>query len=143
MGSLNRKLYVDNKNGLNLEYMITIKSAQTLLGEWRFSLFLPNLLTPAGNFRRFKNCHFRSTSLKLGSLNRKLFINFKNGLNFYYTIINKSVDPYSKFFRHPVILYSLVSYTKSSVLCSWKNSRQPFVLRFILTNYVNFLKPKI
>ena len=113
MGSLNRKLYVDNKNGLNLEYTITIKSAQTLLGEWRFSLFLPNLLTPAGNFRRFKNCHFRSTSLKLGSLNRKLFINFKNGLNFYYTIINKSVDPYSLFFKHPVYVdWKIIDQTK-------------------------------
>ena len=40
------------------------------------------------------NCYFRSISIKLGSLNRKFFLNIKNGLNLENPITNKSVDPY-------------------------------------------------
>ena len=50
--SLSRKLYVDIKNGLNLENRITNKSVDpyTKLCKRKLSLFLPNLLSPGENF---------------------------------------------------------------------------------------------
>ena len=62
----------DIKNGLNFVNPITNKSA---------SLFLPNLFTPVRNFRSLKIVIFKSISLKFDSLNRKLYVDFKNGLN--------------------------------------------------------------
>ena len=40
----------------------------------------------------------RSTSLKLGSQNRKLYVDLKNGFNLENLITNESVGPYSPFF---------------------------------------------
>ena len=40
----------------------------------------------------------KSTSLKLDSLNRKLYVDIKNGLNLENLITNESVDPYSPFY---------------------------------------------
>ena len=51
----------------------------------------------------YKIVIFRSTSLKLGLLIRKLYVNFKNGLNLENPITNESVDPYSPFFETPCI----------------------------------------
>ena len=60
--------------------------------------FLSNLLTPVGNFRDLQNCHFWILKPKLGSLNRNLYVDFKNGLKFENSITKESVDPYSPLF---------------------------------------------
>ena len=45
-----------------------------------------------------KIVNFGSTSLKLGLLIRKLYVDFKNGLNLENLITIESVDPYSPFY---------------------------------------------
>ena len=62
-------------------------------------LFFTKLLTPVGNFRSLKIVILRSTSLKLGLLIRKLYVDFKN------PITNESVDPFSPFFLDTPYIY--------------------------------------
>ena len=83
LNALNRKLYLDIKKGLKLKNKSV--DPYTNLCKRILSLFLPNLLTPFGNFRslhilfymhlKFLDLHF--TILKLGSLNRKLYVDLK------------------------------------------------------------------
>ena len=65
-------------------------------------LFLPNYSFQLETLEAFKIVVKRSTSLKLELLNRKLYVDLKNGLNFENLITNESVNPYSLFFRHLV-----------------------------------------
>ena len=66
------------------------------------SSFSPNLLTSVGNFRSQKIVIFKSTSVKLGSLNKILYADFQNGLNLLNAIINECVDPFFPvFFETP------------------------------------------
>ena len=64
-------------------------------------LFLPNYSLQLDTIGAYKIVIFRSTSIQLGLLNRKLYVDFKNGLE--NPITSESVDHYSPFFgRHPL-----------------------------------------
>ena len=53
---------------------------------------------------------FRSTSLKQGSVNRKLYVDSKNFLNLENPNTNEYVDPYSPLsLRHLVYIFTVVS----------------------------------
>ena len=105
MGSLNQKLYVDFKNGFNLENPITSESVYpyTKMCKRRLSYFYQITPLQLETLGAYKIVIFRSTSKKFGSLIRKLYVNFKNGLNLENPITNESVDPYSPFFETPCI----------------------------------------
>ena len=60
-------------------------------------LIFTKLFTQIGNLRSLEIVIFRSTSLKLGLLNRNLYVDFKNGPNLENPITNESVDPYFPF----------------------------------------------
>ena len=100
LASLNRKLYVDIKNALSCEIPITSKSVHPSIQnlQTEIVLFLQNYSLQLKTLEVFKIVIFKFTSLKLGLLNRKLYIDFKTGLNLENPITNEAVDPYSLFF---------------------------------------------
>ena len=92
--------YVYIKIGLKLENPITNKSAcRPLCANGDYLYFIQIYSIWLETLGAFKVVIFRSTSLKLDTLNRKLYLNFKNVLNLENPITtNESVDPYFPFF---------------------------------------------
>ena len=101
LDSLILKLYVDLKNGFNLENPIIRNSVYpyTKLCKQKLSYFLPNYSLQLETSGAYKIFIFRSKSL----IKSGLYVDFKNGLNLENPITNESVDPYSPFFKTPCI----------------------------------------